>query len=349
MAPAPFAIDVAAGADVPDVQALARFFASQTGEPAASIQPRLEWQARNPSRSPEIPPVICARLPSGEIAGAMLCIPHRLERQSVRQTALMSSGFYVDRSIRGAGLQIFLAYRALGARYALYATTANAVSERLWRSAGGTPLARTEYEWLHPIAWPPVVEEMLVRRMGKGVAPLARLVALARPIGREGFSGARGELTPVDRPEDAVIASASSDLQPVRDAAFIRWRFFDAPQADGVVYRYRDGVTGADGFVAITSSRRGYRHQLRTISLADMWGAIPADAFPALLSAIGRRHRASADLIAIRCVPDAYERGAERAGFRRRAFEYPIGWCVDPRGVLGPGPVLMPPAATELV
>ena len=48
-------------------------------------------------------------------------------------------------------------------------------------------------------------------------------------------------------------------------------------------------------------------------------------------------------------MPDSYEREAERAGFRRRGFEYPIGWCIDPRGVLGPGPVLMPPAATELV
>jgi hypothetical protein len=194
-----------------------------------------------------------------------------------------------------------------------------------------------------------VIEEMLVRRMGRGVAPFARLVSFARHIGREGFSGARGELTRVDRPEDAVIASASSDLQPVRDAAFIRWRFFDIPQADAVVYRYLDAATGADGFVAVTGAGRGYRHQLRTISLADMWGAIPAPAFPGLLGALGRRHRASADLIAIRCVPDAYERGAASAGFRRRGFDFPIGWSFDPRGVLGRDPVLMPPAATELV
>jgi hypothetical protein len=342
---APFSIDVAP----PDLHALARFFSSQTGESAESIQPRLEWQTRNPSRSPDIPGVIWARLPSGDIGGAMLCIPHRLERRSVRLTALMSSGFYVDPSIRGGGLQIFLTYRAFTARYALYATTANALSERLWRSAGGKPLARTEYEWLYPIAWPPVIEETLVHRAGKGVAALARVAALAGHLRREGFNRASGELTPVDRPEDAVIAATSSDLQPVRDAAFIRWRFFEAPQADAVVYRYRDGAAGGDGFVAVTRSRRGYRHQLRTIALADMWGAIPAAAFPGLLGAIGRRHRASADLIAIRCVPDAYEREAASAGFRRRAFAYPIGWYLDPRGALGRDPVLMPPAATELV
>ena len=94
----------------------------------------------------------------------MLCLPHRLVRNAVQQTAVMSSGFYVDPSIRGAGLQIFLTYRALSTRYALYATTANAVSERLWRSAGGKPLDRTDYELLRPIAWPGAIEDVLVLR-----------------------------------------------------------------------------------------------------------------------------------------------------------------------------------------
>jgi hypothetical protein len=344
---APFSIDVAE----PDIRELSRFFSSQTGESAESIQPRLEWQTKNPSRLRDVPYAICARLTSGAIAGAMLCVPHRLERNAVRQTAVMSSGFYVDQSIRGAGLQIFLAYRALSSRYALYATTANAVSERLWRSAGGKPLDRTDYELLRPIAWPGAIEEMLVRRAGKGIARIALLAGLLGHLRRESFAGARGDLTRVEHPEEAVQAArpGSYDLQPVRDAAFIRWRFFDLPQVDSVVYRYRDTAFGADGFIAVVGSHRGYRHQLRTITLADLWGAIPAPAFPGLLGALGRRHRDSADLIAIRCVPAPYEREAGTAGFRRRAFEYPIGWYLDPRGTLGAGPVLMPPAATELV
>ena len=341
---AAFSIDVAE----PDIRELARFFSSQTGEPADSIQPRLEWQTRNPSRLRDVPPVICARLTSGAIAGAMLCIPHRLARNAVQQTAVMSSGFYVDQSIRGAGLQIFLTYRALGARFALYATTANAVSERLWRSAGGTPLDRTDYELLRPIAWPGAIEEVLVRRAGKGIARIALLASLAGHLWRERFD-ASGELIRVERPEHAVPAEVSEGLQPVRDAAFIKWRFFDVPQVDSILYRYRDAAFAADGFVAVIISRRGYRHQLRTISVADMWGAIPAAAFPGLLGTLGERHRTSADLIAIRCAPDAYEREALSAGYRRRPFEYPIGWYLDPRGALGAGPVLMPPAATELV
>ncbi len=342
---APFRIDTAE----PDLHELARFFASQTGEAAGSIQPRLEWQTRNPSRSPDIPHAICARLPTGPIAGAMLCIPHRLVRDGVVQTAVMSSGFYVDRAIRGAGLQIFLKYRALGARHALYATTANALSERLWRSAGGTPLARTEYELLRALAWPGVIEEMLVRRGGTAIAPLARLVAAAGHLRRERAGGKFGELTRVARPEDAVIDSPSADLQPVRDAAFIRWRFFEVPQADAAVYRYRDAATRADGCVAVTNSRRGYRGQLRTLSLADMWGTMTPAAFPGVLAAIAARHRASVDLIALRCLPPACERAAAAHGYRRRAFDYPIGWYLDARGALGAGPVLMPPAATELV
>jgi len=341
---APFSIDVAE----PDIRELARFFSSQTGEPADSIQQRLEWQTRNPSRLREVPDVICARLTSGAIAGAMLCLPHRLVRNAVQQTAVMSSGFYVDPSIRGAGLQIFLTYRALSARYALYATTANAVSERLWRSAGGKPLDRTDHELLRPIAWPGAIEEVLVRRAGRSMASLARLAGLAGHLRRERFD-ASGELTRVERPEHAVLTSTSRDLQPVRDAAFVRWRFFDVPQVDGIIYRYRDAAFGADGFIAVIISRRGYRHQLRTVSVADLWGAIPAAAFPGLLGMLGQHHRASADLIAIRCAPEAYEREALSAGYRRREFDYPIGWYLDPRGALGAEPVLMPPAATELV
>jgi hypothetical protein len=350
----PFSIDAAE----PDFHELAAFYSSQTGEAAEAIYPRLAWQARNPSRRPDIPLVLCARLRSGAIAGAMLCIPHRLLRQSHQYTALMSSGFYVDQSIRGAGIHIFLQYRALSARYVLYATTANQQTVRLWRSAGGTPLARTGYELLRPIRWSSVIEEMLVRRFGRRTAPLARLVA---PLGRLRPLGARGSgaaLQAIDRPEDgAAPAAAPRDdddddgggLRPVRDAAFVGWRFFDVPQADGCVYRYRNAALGADGFVAVTHSRRGYRLQLRTVYLADMWGAIPPEAFPALLDAIGDRHRQTADLIAVRCVREPYERQALAAGCVRRDFEYPIGWLVDHAGVLGRDGVLMPPAATELV
>jgi hypothetical protein len=342
---APFTID----AREPDIRELASFYSTQTGEPAASIRPRLDWQARNPSRINDVPMATCARLASGAIAGAMLTIPHRLRRDGVELTALMSSGFYVDRSIRGAGLQIFLKYRALSSRYPLYATTANASSERLWRSAGASPLARTDYEWLRPVSWPPIVEEMLVRKTGKIIAPLARLLSLAAHLRREGFGGAKGELSRIDRPQDAVIPMTSNDLQPVRDEAFVRWRFFEAPQADPVVYRYRDPSSGADAFVAITRSLRGHRSQLRTISLADVWGTMPAPALPGMLDALALQHRRDADLIAVRALPVDLEDRIGAAGFRRRAFEYPIGWCLDPRGVLGAAPVAMPTAATELV
>jgi len=342
---APFSLD----AREPELSELASFYSTQTGEPAASIQPRLEWHSRNPSRIKDVPLATCARLASGAIAGAMLTVPHRLVRDGVQQTALMSSGFYVDRSIRGAGLQIFLKYRALSSRYPLYATTANASSERLWRSAGASPLARTDYEWLRPLSWPPVLEEMLVRRAGKIVAPLARVLTLAGHLRRDAFARAKGELVRIDRPEDAVLPAASKDLQPVRDEAFVRWRFFEIPQADPVVYRYRDPSAAADAFIAVTRSRRGHRGQLRTMSLADVWGTMTPATFPGMLSCLARRHRRDTDLIAVRSIPPAFERAIGNAGFRRRAFEYPIGWCLDPRGVLGRAQVAMPPAATELV
>jgi hypothetical protein len=342
----PFAIDSAE----PDLGELAHFYSSQTGEPASAIRERLDWQARNPSRLAEVPLVMYGRDAAGAIAGAMLCIPHRLRVGAEQHTGLMSSGFYVNAAIRGAGIQIFLLYRALSARHVLYATTANAQTSRLWQSAGGQPLAQTDYELLRPIRWPAVLEEMLVRRLGPRASRLARAVA---PLGALRAWGSRrapgGELVAVDRPEDAVTSESGDGVQPVRDAAFIKWRFFDVPQVDARVFRFRQAALDADGFVAITHARRGYRQQLRTVYLADTWGRIPSRAFPALLDALADRCRPTADLIALRCLRSDEEREALAAGCVRRGFDCAIGWFVDGRGVLGAGPVRMAPAATELV
>jgi hypothetical protein len=341
-----FAVDTSQ----PDLEELARFFAAQTGDSEGRIHERLAWHARNPSRTPDLPFALLVRGAPGAIAGAMLCIPHRIVNGSREYTAVMSSGFYVDRSIRGAGIQIFLQYRALRSRFVLYATTANAEAARLWQWAGARPLARTDHEMLRPIRWPSVFEEMLVRRIGRRAAPLARMVApLAnlRAIGSGRGSG--GELAPVDRPDDAVTPSHDQGLQPVRDVAFIRWRFFEVPQVDAKVYRYRNERFGADGFVALTRSRRGYRGQIRTLFVADVWGTVPAQAFPALLDAITQRHRHTDDVLAIRCAAEPYAQEALAASCIRRDFEGTVGWYIDDRGVLGAGSVLMPIAVTELV
>jgi hypothetical protein len=343
---APFTIDPAE----PDLGELARFYSSQVNEPAAAIRERLEWQSRNPSRRPDVPIVMYGRAASGAIGGAMLCIPHRLRVGPQQHTALMSSGFYVDAAIRGAGIQIFLTYRALSARHILYATTANAQTARLWQSAGGRTIAQTDYELLRPIRWPGVLEEMIVQRLGARASLLARAVA---PLGHLRALASRraagGELLAVDRPEDAVTEETGDGVQPVRDAAFIRWRFFDVPQVDARVYRFRHEASGADGFVALTHARRGYRRQLRTVYLADSWGRMPSRAFPALLDAIGARCRSTADLLSMRCVRQDKEREALAAGSVRRNFDCPIGWFVDSQNLLGAAPVLFPAAATELV
>jgi len=334
----------------PDLIELARFFAEQTDDSPERIHERLRWQMGNPSRRPDVPFAWCVRTASGTLGGAMLCMPHRLIRGVQNCTALMSHGFYVDVSLRGAGMGIFLQYRALGEQYVLYTTTANAQAGRLWRWAGAKALAETDHELLRPVRWSSIVEETLVRRLGAHLAPLVRLVApLAEIRGVASRTASAGELTPVQCPEDAVIPPIGDGLQPVRDAAFIRWRFFDVPQAEAQIYSYRDEKLGADGFVALTRVRRGYRRQIRTLFLADMWGKIPPSAFPRLLSAISNRYRPTVDVLAIRCMGRPYLQDALAANCLRRSFEYHTGWYIDRRAMLGPDPVLIPAAATELV
>lgn len=341
-----FAIDTS----VPELTELARFFAAQTNDSPEHIHARLQWQMGNPSRTPDVPFAWCVRTTCGTLAGAMLCIPHRLIRGSQQCTALMSSGFYVDMAFRGAGMGLFLKYRAMSERYVLYATTANAEAARLWRLAGAKPLAETDYELLRPIRWSSVTEEMLVRRLGSYSGPLVRAVAPfanIRSVVSRGVS--KGELTVVHYPEDAVITSMGEGLQPVRDAAFLRWRFFDVPHADAQIYRYRQENLGADGFVALTRLRRGYRRQIRTLFLADMWGTIPARALPDLLNAISSQCRRTDDMLAIRCLGQSYLPEALAASCVRREYGLTTGWYIDQLAMLGPDPVLIPAAATELV
>ena len=334
----------------PDLTELSRFLAAQTDDSAERIQERLQWQVGNPSRSPDVPFAWCARTKSGTLGGAMLCMPHRLIKGGQNCTALMSHGFYVDASLRGAGMEIFLQYRAQSERYVLYTTTANAQAGRLWEWAGAKALVDTDHELLRPVHWSSMAEEMLVRRLGMRWAPVARVVAPLAEIRRVAvWTPLMGELTPVHCPEDAVIAPVGDGVQPVRDVAFIRWRFFDVPQAEAQIYHYREENLGADGFVALTQVRRGYRRQIRTLFLADMWGEIPPGAFPRLLSAISKRYRATVDVLAMRCLDRPYMRDALAAKCLHRGFGYATGWYIDRRSQLGPDPVLMPAGATEPV
>lgn len=340
-----FAID----SSQPDLSELAAFFASQTNDSAEAIYERLKWLSINPSRRADVPFAWCARASSGAIAGAMMCVPHRLVREYREHTVLMSSGFYVDPSVRGAGLEIFLRFRALSSRFPLYATTTNAQATRVWQWAGAKPLAGANLELLRPIRPSAMVEEMLVRRLGPRSAPFARAIAPLASITSPAFhNGISGELTPVDSAEEAVVSSGGEDLQPVRDAAFIRWRFFDVPQVRARVYRYQHAATGADGFVALTHSRRGYRSQIRALFLADFWGRISVQAFPGLLNTISREYLKQ-DVLVIRCVPQRYVEQALTAHCIRRDFPGAVGWCIDSRGALGPDPVFIPAAATETV
>lgn len=334
----------------PDLRELAGFFAVQTADSPELIFERLQWQMRNPSRRPDVPFAWCVRTGGGTLGGAMLCTPHRLIKGSQQCTALMSSGFYVDASFRGAGMGIFLRYRALSEHYVLYATTANAQAARLWQWAGAKALAETDYELLLPTRWSSLVEEMLVRRLGVRSASLARAVApIANLRGLASCNVSAGELTPVYCPEDAVVSSSNDGLQPVRDAAFIRWRFFDAPHAEAQIFKYRDEELSADGFIALTRVRRGYRKQIRTLYLADMWGRIPPRALPNLLHTIRSRYRRTADLLSIRCLPQEHLKEALATYCVRREFGCTTGWYIDRTAMLGLDPVVIPAATTELV
>src|SRR4051794_23974063 len=116
---------------------------------------RLRWLlVENPSRNDGIPFGWCVRSPAGvaagtaagTIVGAMICVPFRFATRAFACTAAMVCKFYMDKAHRrgGMGSGMLARYLALGQRFPLFATSANAASGALFERSGGYRIAGTD-------------------------------------------------------------------------------------------------------------------------------------------------------------------------------------------------------------
>jgi hypothetical protein len=334
-----------------DCAEIAGFFAAQTGDSPSNVLERLEWLTRNPGMRDDVPFGWGVRTGSGDLAGAMLCIPYRFVVRGRIEWFLMSSGFYVDAAARGAGIQIFLRYRSLADRFVLYTTTANEQAAALWQATGATPIPKTEYELVRPLRWARTVEEALSTHVGRTAARIA--ASAIGPIDVVRLHRRRPTectLKLVERLEDAVATAGALDDAPtlVRDAPFLRWRYVEIPQFSAGVYRVGRPDQSTDAFVALTGAARGSRFQLRCTYVADVWGDVSPSLFRGVLEAVAEQQLATTDLLVIRSLPDEHEAVARHEHFWLRPFSHAIGWHIDRRRVTGHAWV-MTPAGSEIV
>jgi hypothetical protein len=328
-----------------DLEELARFLARE-GSASADALPSLRdarhyhwFLFENPAQPAGVPCGWLARDASGELVGSKFCAAERFSCGGADYTLLMGGGFYVSRAHRGLGLALMRRYLEQGRRHALFASTMNETSGALYEHYGGYSIPHTDHEWLGVLHWPPLVEELLARRLGRpGLARgLARAAAL-RPAPLRSAAGA-GALARITTPDElggldiATPPEHAGELSARRDEAFLRWRYFAGPDASRALFVYRS-ERNERALLGVNLRPRGRRGQVRALMVLDYWGRLPAGEIANAARQLAARYRDEADVIVFRGQPPERQQALRGAGFVHRALARPVGVCIDRHGLL---------------
>ena len=112
----------------------------------------------------------------------------------------------------------------------------NEVSGAFYEHYGGYPVPHTDHEWLGVLHYGPVVEEFLLRRFGRPalarwLARARRAAARVRPWRGRWRARARRVERRARRAADRAPPEHAGDITDLRDESFLRWRYFEGPDA----------------------------------------------------------------------------------------------------------------------
>jgi hypothetical protein len=315
-----------------DIAQTATFLAAQTGSSPQSLEARLSWLSENPASQPDIPLGIGA-YQQANLCGTMIFIPSRFSDGRTVRTCVLSALFYVDERARGVGLPLFLKFRSLSAKYPLYAATANVASAPMWQRLGGIAIEGSDREFVRVHRWVPILQEVFhIRRVEKSAAD----VDLSIP------TGTKVPLVPLQVSElaaDTTSASQSRGFEMVRDPALLSWKLYAMGQK---VYRFDSGSSSC--FCVFQQNRRGYRQQVSSTEIIDLWGRVKAEDWTSFVGSIRRMF--SPDVITFRGCSPVARLGFSTPGFLGRKFKTHTAWLMDPSQLLE-GRFLYSPLAGE--
>ncbi len=328
-----------------DLEPLARFLtreapdADETSASARDTRPLHWFLFENPAQPEGVPRGWVARDKNGEMVGSKFCAAQRFQCDGAAYTLLMGGGFYVSGSHRGLGLGLMRAYLEQGKRHALFASTMNEVSGALYEHYGGYAIPNTEHECLGVLHYAPVGEEFLARRLGR--PRLARALSSAaalRPAAVRGSTRGNALVRVASPAELATLAietppEHAREITALRDEAFLRWRYFEGPDAARALYVYRS-ERGEQALVGVTVRARGHRGQVRALMVLDYWGKLPAAEIGNVARHLAALHHDHADVIAFRGQPPPRQAALQEAGFLRRLLPRAVGVCIDRHGLL---------------
>ena len=324
-----------------DIADVARFIAAQSGRTAETVESHLRWfLLENPVRSPQAP-LGLGLWSAGELIGCILCSPQAFRFENERIILMGSSSFYVDDRHRGHGGRIFLQYCRLGNQWPLFGTSANAEAAGLWKAAGASPIPHSDGELFGVLHWPPVVEEFAHRRNPSRVlsrlagSPISQLAGLVRSLNIDHDAPeALQPLTSAEQVTDLSINDFSSRLTAMRDLPYIRWRYFSRRDATVAVYAFRSRKTDRKILVTVNQRARGYRGQIKTLNVLDVYPEVPPAEWLPIVGALIARYRKIVDAVVLRSQDPERQQAFCEKGFLPRTFDAPNGWFLDKDKVL---------------
>lgn len=323
--------------EIKDVPEIASFIATQSGRSRDSIEAHLRWfLLENPALRAEDP--LGFGLRSGDqLIGCILCSPQlfRCEKQTI--LFMGSSLFYVDDRHRGYGGRIFLQYCRLGSRYPLFGTSANAEAAALWKAAGASPIPHSDGELFGVLRWPPIAEEVVHRRFSNRLlsalagSSVAAIAGVLRPLKIDCSSS--DKLQPLISAEQAhdflQPHHSSTKLTAARDPSYLRWRYFSGRDATVAVFAFRTEQSDREVFVAVNRRIRGYREQIQTLNVLDVYPEVSQAEWLQIVGALMARYRHVVDAIVLRSQNLEQRKMFCERGFQWRAFDAPNGWFLD--------------------
>jgi hypothetical protein len=319
-----------------DIGDVANFIAAQSGKSAETVASHLRWfLLENPARLPEHPLGFALTL-AGEFRGCILCAPQMFCRSRISFLMMGSSSFYVDEQYRGQGGRLFLQYSRLGRTWPLFGTSTNAESAALWKAAGAKPIPSSDGELLGILRWPPFAEEFahrhsssrLLSRVASSSASRLLQMAVRLKIDHE-LARSLQPLACAEQVAEMIANADSEKLTAVRDLAYIRWRYFAGRDTTLAAYAYRSDSAGRDIFVAVNQRPRGYRGQIKTLNVLDVYPQVSTEDWVQIVGALAARHSNSVDGIVLRNQEGESREEFRGLGFRWRGLDAPTGWLLD--------------------
>ncbi|HEY1658170.1 MAG TPA: hypothetical protein VGG14_07480 [Candidatus Sulfotelmatobacter sp.] len=320
----------------PELGELASFIAAQSGRDRESVESHLRWfLLENPARRREDPVAYGLRA-AGRLVGCILLSP-QMFRFEARNILLMgSSSFYVDQHHRGHGGRIFLQYCRLGKQHPAFGTSANADAATLWKAAGAHPIAHTGHEHLGVLNWPVVAEELAHRKSSSSAisrfarSSVAGIVGWLRPLEIDRDDGTKLTLlASAEQVSDLRLPNQPMKLTALRDSAYLHWRYFSGHDAGTGVFAFRSRQPDRDVLITLNCRTRGYRGQIRTLNVLDVYPEISTQEWLRLVSALIARYQNVVDAIVLRNLNLELQRVFSKRNFQKRAFDAPIGWLLD--------------------